>query len=49
MVNVNKIDTTLLEKAFHDVRASRRNHGPHASIWDLSINWSDQKQVILHH
>ena len=45
-MDVKKIDNILLEKAFQDVRAARRHHGPNASIWDLSLRWSEQKQEI---
>jgi RNA-directed DNA polymerase len=45
-VDVKRIDNILLEKAFQDVRAARRNHSPHASIWDLSLYWSEKKQEI---
>ncbi len=47
-MDVKKIDNILLEKAFQDVRASRRHHSPHASIWDLSMHWPEKKQEILH-
>ncbi len=42
------MDNTLLEKAFQDVRASRKNHSANASIWDLSLHWSVKKQEILY-
>ncbi len=47
-MNVKSINYVLLEKAVQDLRTSKRNHGPNASIWDLSMHWTEKKQEILH-
>ena len=46
-VNITCIDETLLEKAFKDVRKSRLHHCSNASIWDVSLHWSEIKQRLL--
>jgi hypothetical protein len=45
-VDVNKIDNTLLEKTFQDIRASRKTYSPHASVWDLFLDWTKKQEIL---